>query len=244
MGNFRIFSYGVMLALGVAMSLILAVRAGRKEGIGEESILDLSIVTVLAGLLGARLFYVLVYDWSYYRNNLLQILDLRNEGLVWYGGLILGAVAALTYLRLKKLPVGSILDLFAPFVALGYAFGRIGCFLNGCCFGKPTALPWGVVFPGLDFVARHPTQLYSSLFSLLLFAFLLWFYPRRRFDGQVILAYIMGYAVIRFGIEFFRENLIVWQGFTVSQVVAVGVVAISACVYWYLNKRAKERGSL
>ncbi|NLV16423.1 MAG: prolipoprotein diacylglyceryl transferase [Syntrophomonadaceae bacterium] len=243
-GNFRIFSYGFMLALGVAISLILTVRVGRKEGVSEESILDLAIVTVLAGLLGARLFYVLVYDWSYYQNNLLQIFDLRNEGLVWYGGLILGALAALTYLRLKKLPMGKILDLFAPYVALGYAFGRIGCFLNGCCFGKPTTLPWGVIFPGLDLVARHPTQLYSSFFALLLFLFLLRLYPRRRFDGQVILSYIIGYAVIRFIIEFFRENLIVWQGFTVSQVLAVGIALIGVGIYRYLSKKSMRTGSI
>jgi len=243
-GNFRIFSYGFMLALGVAISLILTVRVGRKEGVSEESILDLAIVTVLAGLLGARLFYVLVYDWSYYQNNLLQIFDLRNEGLVWYGGLILGALAALTYLRLKKLPMGKILDLFATYVALGYAFGRIGCFLNGCCFGKPTTLPWGVIFPGLDLVARHPTQLYSSFFALLLFLFLLRLYPRRRFDGQVILSYIIGYAVIRFIIEFFRENLIVWQGFTVSQVLAVGIALIGVGIYRYLSKKSMRTGSI
>ena len=181
-GSITVYSYGFMLALGVGVSLILIMRKARKEGIDEEAVLDLTIITVLSGLIGARLFYVFFYDWEYYRLNPLQILDFRNEGLVWYGAFILGAAAALLYVRIKRLSFWRTFDLFAPYLALGYAFGRIGCFLNGCCFGTPTDLPWGVVFPGLDAVPRHPAQLYSTLLSLGLFAFLLWLYPRRRFD--------------------------------------------------------------
>ena len=241
-GNVAIYSYGFMLAVGVAVSLVLIMRQAKKEGIDEEPVLDLTIISVLAGLIGARLFYVFFYDWDYYRLNLLQILDFRNEGLVWYGAFILGAVAAIVYMRIKKLPFWRMIDLVAPYLAVGYAFGRIGCFLNGCCFGTPTMMPWGVVFPGLDLVPRHPSQLYSALLSLGLFIYLLRLYPRRRFDGQVFLTYIIGYAILRFGVEFFRENLLVWAGFSIAQVVAAGILVIAGVFYWYLSRKALEPG--
>ena len=113
-GELSVYSYGFMLALGVAVSLILVARQARKKGIDEEVVLDLAIISVLAGLIGARLFYVFVYDWDYYRLNLLQILDFRNEGLVWYGALILGLLVALAYIKIKRLPFWEITDLFAP----------------------------------------------------------------------------------------------------------------------------------
>lgn len=241
-GDITVYSYGFMLALGVAVSLILIMRQAKKEGIDEEPVLDLTIISVLAGLIGARLFYVFFYEWDYYRLNLLQILDFRNEGLVWYGAFILGAAAAIVYMRIKKLSFWRMIDLFAPYLAVGYAFGRIGCFLNGCCFGTPTMMPWGVVFPGLDLVPRHPSQIYSSLLSLGLFVYLLRLYPRRRFDGQVFLTYIIGYAILRFGVEFFRENLVVWAGFSIAQVVAAGILVIAGVIYWYLSRKALESG--
>ena len=135
-------------------------------------------------------------------------------------------------------------DLFAPYLALGYAFGRIGCFLNGCCFGTPTTLPWGVVFPGLDLVPRHPAQLYSALLSLGLCAFLLRLYPRRRFDGQVFLAYVIGYALLRFGVEFVRENLIIWGGFSIAQVVAAAILVIAGVFYWHRSQIAVGSGPI
>lgn len=236
LGDIAVYSYGFMLALGVAVSLALVIRQARKQGIDEEPILDLTIISVVAGLIGARLFYVFVYDWDYYRLNLLQILDFRNEGLVWYGGLIMGILAALLYIRIKRLPLWKMTDLFAPYLALGYAFGRIGCFLNGCCFGLPTTVSWGMIFPGLDLIPRHPTQLYSVVLSLGLFAYLLRLYSRRRFEGQVFLAYIIGYALLRFGVEFFRDNLIVWAGFSVSQVVAAGILIIAGAIYWHRSR--------
>ncbi len=243
-GRITVYSYGFMLALGVGVSLILIMRKARKEGIDEEAVLDLTIITVLSGLIGARLFYVFFYDWDYYRLNLLQILDFRNEGLVWYGAFILGAAAALLYMRIKRLSFWRMFDLFAPYLALGYAFGRIGCFLNGCCFGTPTTLPWGVVFPGLDLVPRHPAQLYSALLSLGLCAFLLRLYPRRRFDGQVFLAYVIGYALLRFGVEFVRENLIIWGGFSIAQVVAAAILVIAGVFYWHRSQNAVGSGPI
>ena len=105
------------------------------------------------------------------------------------------------------------------------AFSGIGCFKR--LLAEPRPFPWGVVFPGLDPVPRHPAQLYSALLSLGLCAFLLWLYPRRRFDGQVFLAYVIGYALLRFGVEFVRENLIIWNGFTIAQVIAAGILVVA-----------------
>ncbi len=241
-GSLKIYSYGFMLAVGAALSIILLLKQGKKEGFGEETILDLAIITIFAGVAGARLFYVLVYEWGYYRDHLLQILDLRNGGLVWYGAFIFGAAAAMLYLWRKHLPALKMLDLLVPYLALGYAFGRIGCFLNGCCYGKPTSVPWAVVFPGLDVLPRHPTQIYSSLLALGLFAFLYWLYRHRRFDGQVLVAYIIGYAGLRFVIEFFRENLIVWKNLTVAQVIAIVLMMAAVTAGGYLWRKADHSG--
>ncbi|MCR4399513.1 MAG: prolipoprotein diacylglyceryl transferase, partial [Syntrophomonadaceae bacterium] len=122
-------------------------------------------------------------------------------------------------------------DIVAPYLALAYAVGRVGCFLNGCCYGRPTTLPLGVVFPSVDSLPRHPTQLYSVLAGLILYMVLRRLLRARRFEGQVILAYLGGYSLLRIAIEFFRENLVVWHGLTMAQVTALAVLLAVAPLY-------------
>ncbi len=242
-GDRPIYAYGVMLALAIAICEILLLRTAKRYGFKEETILDISIIAIICGVLGSRLFYVYFYEWEYYSQHLLAILDLRRQGLVFYGSIIGGVLGVLLYLKTKKTSFWEISDLFAPYLALGEAIGRIGCFLNGCCYGQPTALPWGIVFPGLDAVPRHPTQIYSTLLGLGLFVFLTWFYRRRKFQGQVFLVYVMGYAVLRFIVEFFRENLVVWHSITIGQATAFGIAVLAALTYWYLDVRNKKRSA-
>jgi phosphatidylglycerol:prolipoprotein diacylglycerol transferase len=230
-----------MLALGVVLGVLVAERLAKQQGIKQETILDLSIIGVIAGLIGSRLFYVIFYDWDYYRHHILQIFDLRNQGLVFYGSFIVGGLVILCYVGFKRLNFWKLADVLAPGLAVGYAVGRLGCFLNGCCFGKPTALPWGVVFPTLDPVPRHPTQIYEFLLNLGFFALLYLWFPKRKFDGQVFLFYVLGYAFLRFMIEFLRENLVVWHGLTIAQVTALGMAVVAIPLYWWLRSRAKAR---
>ncbi|MGE5404418.1 MAG: prolipoprotein diacylglyceryl transferase [Candidatus Saccharibacteria bacterium] len=243
-GKLSIHSYGFMLAIGFTLSLVLFLRRGKQEGFQEDNLLDLDIVAIISGLLGARLFYVFFYDCSYFSQHLLEIFDPRSQGLVFYGSLLLGIPVTIAYVKYKKLSFWKVTDLFAPFVALGYAFTRIGCFLNGCCYGKPTDLPWAVVFPNLDPLPRHPTQIYSSVISFGLFFLLYWLYKRRRFDGQIFAVYLVLYSAIRFMIESLRENLVVWQGLTISQVIAAGGIVIGGIMYLWLAKKPPHEAVL
>ncbi len=235
-GNVPIYSYGTMLALGIAAAVIGMRRLFKERGYPEEKLYDLVLVAVISGIIGSRLFYVLLYAWDAFRENPWLFLRLHEGGLVFYGSLLGGLIGAVVYLAAQKMSFWEVADMAAPYLALAYAIGRVGCFLNGCCYGKPTELPWGVVFLAVDGLTRHPTQLYSSIASLGLFAALCRLYPRRGFPGQVFICYLAGYGLIRFVIEFWRENLVLWPGLTVGQVMALAAVLL-ACVLWVLLRR-------
>lgn len=239
-GPITVYAWGAMLALALILIAFLLGRRFKEEGINPDYALDLILVCIVAGVIGSRIFYVIFYDWSYYAANPLQIFSLKNggfDGLMWYGGFFGGAMAFYLYVRWRKLAVWHMADLLAPYLALGYALVRIGCFLNGCCYGVATSLPWGVVFPGLDNIHRHPTQLYSTLINLVIFGLLLKLYQRRTYQGEVFLAYLGLYSLYRFIIEFFRVNLVVGGVLTISQWIALGVVIITAGLYWGMKKR-------
>jgi phosphatidylglycerol:prolipoprotein diacylglycerol transferase len=143
---------------------------------------------------GSRLLYIIAYQWQGLLSDPASVLSLKNgiSGLVWYGSVLLDVPLFIWYLRRKGYPLWNVLDMFAPFVALGYAIVRIGCFLNGCCYGKITGSACGVVFPYVDSFARYPTQLFSSIINFILFGILYWYYPRRKYDGEVFVFYFMG----------------------------------------------------
>lgn len=240
LGPVTIYSWGAMLALALLLLSFLLSRRFREAGINPDYALDLLLITVLAGLIGSRLFYVFFYDWSYFRVHPLEIFSIGVggvQGLVWYGGFFAGALAFYFYVRWRKLSFWDMADLLAPYLALAYAIVRIGCFLNGCCYGVCTNLPWGVVFPDVGDLPRHPTQLYSTLINLAIFGLLLKLYPRRTFKGEVFLAYLGLYSLYRFIIEFFRENLLVGNILTIAQWIAMGVVIVTAGLYLYMKKR-------
>ena len=166
-GPLTLYSYGLMIAIGFLVAITLACRQATKLGLSPERIQTLGLVTLLSGLVGGRLGFVFL-NWEFYRGNLLEILRLDHGGLVFYGGLGLGILMGLLYIRRSKLPMAQTVDLMVPPLVLAHAIGRIGCFLNGCCYGKFTDLPWGVAFPP-ETLHRHPTQLYEAGALLLLF---------------------------------------------------------------------------
>src|SRR5260370_20512975 len=155
----------------------------------------------------------------------------HHGGLVYYGGLIGAVLGGLIYLKWKKLPVWKVADILAPSIALGYAFGRIGCLMNGCCYGRQCALPWAIHFPSTHSTyphGVHPTQLYESGLSLLLYAGLAWLYRRKKFDGQVFAAYLVCYAPLRSFVELFRGDYAPTQlylvHFTPAQLVSIAIL--------------------
>jgi phosphatidylglycerol:prolipoprotein diacylglycerol transferase len=188
----------------------------RKSGLDFGQMLSIAYILVFGGILGARLFYVLFHIDEFQGHWLDTINPFHSDqfgiaGLNLYGGVIVAAVAAYIYMRVKKLPVLKILDVFAPTIGIGLIFTRVGCFLNGCCFGTPTDLPWGVSFPtdSMPYYVfgpahLHPSQLYSSLYGLILFLYLHWRLKKKLFDGQIIALLFMIEAIFRFAIEYVR----------------------------------------
>ena len=213
-GNFPINTYGVFLAIAFLCAILIAVRLARRDGLPAEKIYDLSLWMLLAGLVGSKI--LMLFTEPDYRENpaLFLSLDFLRSGGVWYGGLLGAVLAGYFLMKRYKLPWWKTADACAPGIAIGNFFGRQGCFAAGCCWGKPTTLPWGVKFTeaghqitGVPIDAHlHPTQLYESFGMLLVFLFLFWLHKRKRFDGQVILAYVLLYSAIRFSIEFVRDD--------------------------------------
>jgi phosphatidylglycerol:prolipoprotein diacylglycerol transferase len=228
-----------MLAIAVIVAIFGLTKMFKREGYNPDSVLDLVILLVVAGILGSRLLYIIAYQWQDFLNDPLAVLSLKNgiNGLVWYGSVIVDVPLFIWYLRRKKYPLWNILDMFAPFVALGYAIVRIGCFLNGCCYGKVTTLSCGVVFPYVDNLTRYPTQLFSSFINFILFGILFWYYPRRKYDGEVFLFYFMGYSVYRFLIEFLRVSEINFGPFTMSQIISIALFLVALLLHIWKKKQ-------
>lgn len=244
--SFTVYAWGLTLSLAILAGTWVAIRLARKKGIDDDQMLNLAMVLVVGGVVGARLFYVFVYQPGYYLSNPLQIFALWNGGLVYYGALIGGFIAGTWYVLRKRMPFWSLADIVSPPLALGYGIVRIGCFANGCCYGRHTDSPLGVIFPyiegapSLDVLTRYPTQLFSSLFGFILFGVLLLLWQRKKFEGQVFLTFLILYAIGRSIIEAYRENLLVFGPVTISQLVSALIIVPAAVLYWQRSRVAKN----
>ncbi|MEW6096909.1 MAG: prolipoprotein diacylglyceryl transferase [bacterium] len=222
-GPITIYSYGVMLALAFGIGIYLARKRALTVGINPHIIMDLGVYVLIASIIGARLLYIMS-NVSYYMAHPWEMVFSRY-GFVFYGGLILATIVSIWYLKRQKLSCWKMADVVAPSIAIGQAIGRIGCFLNGCCYGKPTTLPWGVMLPGrdpLDLTPLHPTQLYSCATNLIIFCILTCLWKRRKFDGQIFLLYLLLYAIARFIIEMYRgDNPYILFHLTLSQILSI-----------------------
>jgi phosphatidylglycerol---prolipoprotein diacylglyceryl transferase len=235
-GPLSIHSYGVMIAIGFLIGLHLMQRDARKRGLDPEVIGNLVIWGLVAGLIGTRLLHILMFPELYSWADPIGWIAIWRGGLVFQGAIPVVIVFAYLYLKWKKTPFGEAADTVIPFAVVGHAVGRLGCFFNGCCYGKPTTLPWGIPFPRtpwdlsqtptgcpvyLDHLQRfhavtsqdhwslpvHPTQLYSFLALLAISALLLYLRKRwRPFSGFTLPVYLMVYGLARFIIEFYRGD--------------------------------------
>ena len=209
-GPFTVTTWGVFVLTGILLAVYYAAREAEKAGFRRDDLYDLAFFSVLAGIVGARLFYVLTH-WSEFAADPVEILRIWHGGMVFYGGFLLGVPAALAFVYRRKLPPSRVADWIAPGIPLAIAIGRWGCFFNGCCFGKPTELPWGVIFPdgaaGAQFpgVHLHPTQIYESIGQVLVFLFLLYL-KRQRHLAPGTLFWTMAFLspLVRFFDDFFR----------------------------------------
>lgn len=254
-GSFYLPTYGVLVATGVLVGLWISVRNAEKLGIKRENAWDFGIALVLAGILGAKILYIIL-DWHtghIYSENLREIftLDTLQAGGVFSGGLVAGFFVAWWFLRKHHMPALATCDSFAPGLAMGHAIGRLGCFAAGCCYGKPTHHFWGVTFTNPLAAAitgtplnqpLEPTQLIESAAELCIFFLLTWMFARRKFDGQIFGAYLFLYGIARFLIEFLRNdpgrggpyfNLL-----SGTQLIAIALVLAGGLI-WYLRPALK-----
>ena len=226
-------------------AIALALRDARREGEDANKILDLCFYVIVAAIVGSRLLYVLV-NWSTFRHDPFEILRIWHGGLVFYGGFIGAVTIALWYIRKNGLPLLKTLDIMAPPIAFGQFVGRIGCFFAGCCYGKTSDLPWAVTFTHPESLAPkgvplHPTQLYSSLNSLLIFMVLVGLRRIKRFDSQIFWSYVLLYGVTRSILEHFRgdeRGMFVEGMLSTSQLIGL-TVAVIAIVMMIILKRRK-----
>jgi len=201
-----------MVALGFLSGLWLASRRSTREGLGAEAVLDLGPWLIVGAIAGARIMFVGTYWREQFAGRpFWEAFEVWHGGLVYYGGLIGSSLACVLYARWKRQRLWRLADILAPSIALGQVFGRIGCLLNGCCYGRPCHLPWAISFPpnnptGAPTVPVHPTQVYESILCLALCIALTRLYRRRRFDGQIFGLYLIGYALLRSFVELFRGD--------------------------------------
>ena len=257
-GSFPINTYGVFLALAFLAAIFVTVRLAVRDGLPKERIYDLCLWMLLSSLVGSKLLMLLT-EPEYRQNPLLLFsLDFLRSGGVFFGGLLGGIIAGYVLMRRFKLPWWRTADACAPGIALGNALGRLGCFFAGCCWGEPTTRAWGVRFPSEGHeitgvptgIPLHPTQLYESFSMLIVFLFLLWLHKRKKFSGQVILAYALIYSVVRFAIEFVRDDprgdilgLTTLTGLSTSQLIGI-VVGIGALILMVMRWRRANEGSV
>lgn len=250
-GEWPVYSYGVLLAAAYLIGLQLGVVRARKAGVDPARVMDLGIYLIIAALVGAKLMLIAV-DWDYFRSQPRELLSLVRAGGVFYGGLIAAVAVGLLLVRRYKLPVWTTADLMAPGIALGHVVGRFGCLLAGCCYGKPTDMPWGITFTdpvaaqnvGTPLgVALHPTQLYDAGAELLiLFVLLLTERKGRPFAGRTFWLYLLLYGISRFVIEFYRGDPnrgSVGAGLSTSQFVSMLLVPASLVMLAYLAPRGR-----
>jgi phosphatidylglycerol:prolipoprotein diacylglycerol transferase len=242
-GEFSIPSYGVMLAVSFLIAILLVKRAAKHLAISPVIIENLAFYLMLGVIIGGRLLYV-VFHWPQYEYDLLGIIRVWEGGMMFYGGFLGGLIASLFYLRKENLSVLLFGDLTAPAIALGEFFTRTGCFLNGCCFGTPSSLPWAVKFPEhcvagsspVGDYALHPTQVYTSLFSIALFFFLNKRLYRQHNTGEIFSLYLVFGGIFRFSIDFIRyyENA---ANFWINQIIALVLVLIGAVIFVHVSKK-------
>lgn len=255
-GVLRLPTYGFCIMVGFLLALYLLRRRGKRFGLHPQHLLDLSVCSLFGGVIGARLFYVVEYWGEYFRGNPLQIFRIDQGGLVFYGGLIGGGATMLVMIVLKRLPMLRTLDVVASVVPLAHAFGRIGCFMTGCCFGRVCHLPWAVRFPKIEekmvpmgspafawqwehhmvtldddwSLPVHPTQLYAVIYNLIIFAGLTLLLRRRPRTGLVLGVYLIAYSVCRSVNEYFRADTPPMGGLSIAQWISIVGIAVGAAV--------------
>lgn len=225
--------YGILIAIGMLLGLLIAYKRAPSHEIDPERVVDLALISIPVGIVGARLYYVL-FNWEYYQGDFFKIIDVRGGGLAIHGGLLLGIIAAGICCKLWKIRPLAFLDLMAPSIALAQAIGRWGNYFNQEAHGGPTDLPWAIEVNGQ---MVHPTFLYESVWCFLLFLVLLFVGRNRQFDGQIFLLYGILYSIERFFVEQLRTDSLMIGSFRTAQLISIAIFLLFILIYFSLNRR-------
>lgn len=241
MGPLNIHAYGFFLALAFLVATYFTARTAAQHGIDPDHVVDLSLLACISSLVGARLGFVLL-EFPYYRLHPAEIIRLSEGGLSFHGGLIVGVAAGIWFCRHRRISPWKMADLVAPAIALGTAIARIGCLLNGCCYGYVTDLPIGLPAALGDPSYRHPTQIYASVLNLVLFIYL---YRRRnhgRFDGYLGFVYLILYSLLRSFVEIFRESQLLFGPIKVAQAFSFLVIIGAGLAIYLIEQHTRSIG--
>lgn len=238
-GNLTVTSYGVLVAAAFFIGFSLLFAEAKRKKFYPEKIPDLELCILVSAVLGARILHVLA-DFSYYANRPAEIIMVWRGGLAIYGGIAAGLFVGWLFILKNRMPLWETADFVMPYIALGQSIGRIGCFLNGCCFGKEAIdAHLSVSFPG-EMVLRYPTQVYAALALLCIFIVLKFAGKKSFFSGCVIGLYLVLYSLQRFFIDFFRgDNPIYLFGLTISQMMSIVVFLAGAFILIARYKKTK-----
>lgn len=228
--------YGILISLGAALAVFIICRRAPRHRLSADRVLDFILICIPAGIIGARLYYVL-FNWEFYRGDFMAIINIRQGGLAIHGGLIFGIGAALILCRIWKVHPLNLLDLAAPGIALAQSIGRWGNYFNSEAHGGPTDLPWAVWIDGQSY---HPTFLYESIWCFLLFLLLSFLDKRqspRKFQGQVFFLYGILYSLERFCVEALRTDSLMIGPLKQAQVISLVIIIAFAAAYCFYSKR-------
>lgn len=228
--------YGILMATGMILGTLIALKEAKRVGIKEDDILDLAIIAIPVGLISARLYYV-IFNWEYYSNNPSQIFNFRGGGMAIHGALIGGILAGYVFSRYKQINFLKLADTVILGMPLAQAIGRWGNFINKEAHGGPTNLPWGIMVDG---VKVHPTFLYESIWDFGIFIFLCIFRKKKSYEGQIIVLYAILYSLGRFFIEGLRTDSLMIGPLRMAQVISLAGVIGGIIVHLYLSKKNKK----
>ena len=237
-GGVSIYWYAIFITLAIAIAMLIFKKRDGLYGIKYADIIDLAILIIPISIISARLYYIIFYNAKYYLENPIQILNIRTGGLAIYGGIIGGIITCIVFCKKRKIELLNLLDFMAPALALGQAIGRWGNFVNVEAYGTETTLPWRMgIYELGEYIEVHPTFLYESIATFILFIILIRIKDKRKFKGQLTYMYFIGYGFVRMIIEGLRTDSLMLGPIRVSQALSAVLLIIAIALYKNKNKK-------
>lgn len=235
-GPIHIYFFGLMIAIAIIAGSLFAIKQGERKGINEDSMLNVIMIVVISGIVGARLFYILFYNPTYYFNNPSEIIKITEGGLSIHGGIFTAVVAGYIYSVRSKIPFLKLADVIVMALPLAQGIGRIGCDV----FGKPmiNIMPWGINYGGQ---VLHPAQVYEFILDFILFIILWRRSYKKKFEGELFVIYLIAFALIRGFVEFFRINPVIWGPFSISHLLSLVLIIAALIIYKLISNKSTNK---